>query len=82
MRELLKRGASVDLPNSFGVTALMNAAYHGRLSIVVVLLQHSANPDLQSIDGSNALIEAAHHGHGACVKTLLRAMHLVALCSR
>ena len=48
VRELLKRGASVDLPNSLGVTALMGAAGYGHLSIVLVLLQHSANPDLQS----------------------------------
>ena len=38
VKELLKRGASVDLPNSIGFTALMNAASHGRLSILLVLL--------------------------------------------
>ena len=37
VRELLKRGASVDLPSSLGYTALMNAASHGYLSIVLVL---------------------------------------------
>ena len=47
VRELLKRGASVDLPNSVGGTALMHAALNGHLSILLVLLQHSANPDLQ-----------------------------------
>ena len=51
VKMLLKRGASVDLPTSLGVTALMNAAYHGHLSIMLVVLQHSANPDLQDIDG-------------------------------
>ena len=40
VRELLKRGASIDLPSSLGCTALMNAARHGHLSIVIVLLQH------------------------------------------
>ena len=47
MRELLKRGASVDLQDSRGNTALMDAACYRHLPILLVLLQHSANPDLQ-----------------------------------
>ena len=42
VKELLKRGASVDLPTSFGCTALMEAAYHGHLSIC--LLYTSPSP--------------------------------------
>jgi hypothetical protein len=49
VRELLKRGASVDLRNRLGCTSLMYAAFHGHLSILLVLLQHSANPDLRDI---------------------------------
>ena len=56
VRELLKRGASVDLPSSLGFTALMNAADRGHLSIVLVLLKHSASIDLQSIKGVTALM--------------------------
>ena len=56
VRELLKRGASVDLQNGRGFTALMQAAGHGRLSIVLLLLQHSANPDLQTSEGATALM--------------------------
>jgi hypothetical protein len=81
VRELLKRGASIDLPNSFGGTALTSAAYYGNLSIVLVLLQHSTNPDLQNglqngtadLQNGTALMAAAHQGHEACVKALLRA---------
>ena len=75
MRELLKRGASVDLQSSLGGTALMGAAYHGYLSIVLVLLQHTANPDLQDTEGASgsALTLAAEGGQEACVKALLRA---------
>jgi len=73
VRELLKRGASIDLPNSLGVTALMHTAYHGHLSILLVLLQHSANLDLQCNKGVTALMRAANQGHKACVKALLRA---------
>ena len=73
VRVLLKQGASVDLPNSIGFTALMAAAIGGHLSIVLVLLQHSADPDLQEIEGITALMEAADEGHQGCVKALLRA---------
>ena len=73
VRELLKRGASVELPSSLGLTALMQAAYRGHLSILLLLLQHSANPDLQSNHGGTALMLAAGEGQEACVKALLRA---------
>eukprot|EP00964_Phaeocystis_antarctica_P113736 scaffold77743_cov67-Phaeocystis_antarctica.AAC.2 len=33
VRELLRRGASVDLPSSRGLTALMEAAYHDHLLV-------------------------------------------------
>ena len=72
-RELLKRGASVDLPSGLGFTALIEAAYHGHLSIVLVLLQHLANPDLQDVYGATALMMAAQPGQEACVQALLRA---------
>jgi len=73
VRELLKRGASVDLPSSLGGTALMDAAFQGYRAIVLVLLQHSANPDLQDIDGQTALMLTAAKGHEACVRALLQA---------
>ena len=73
VRELLERGASVDLQNSFGRTALMDAAFYGHLSVLPLLLQYSANPDLQSNKGSTAVMLAAGKGHEPCVKALLRA---------
>ena len=73
VRELLERGASVDLPSGLGSTALMHAAAFGHLSIVLVLLQHLATPDLQATKGGTALIAAAAQGQEACVKALLRA---------
>jgi hypothetical protein len=73
VKELVKRGASVDLQSSLGLTALVEAACRGHLSIVLVLLQQSANPNLQDIDGITALMAAADQGHEACVKALLRA---------
>ena len=73
VRELLKRGASIDLPSSLGDTPLMRAAYNGHLSVVLILLQHLANPDLQSNEGGTALMAAANQGQAPCVKALLRA---------
>ena len=73
VRELLNRGASVDLPNTNGSTALMYTAVFGHHSILLLLLQHSANPDLQDVDGNTALMRAAIQKHEACVQALLRA---------
>ena len=73
VRELLKRGASVDRQNNLGITALMAAAFFGRSSILLLLLQHSANPDLQNVEGITALMVAASEGQEACIEVLLRA---------
>ena len=73
VRELLKRGASVDLQSGHGATPLMNAALRGHLSVLLVLLQHSANPDLQANNGATALMVAAEQGQEAGVLALLRA---------
>ena len=76
VRELLKRGASVDIrSHAYGgvvSTPLMDAAYGGHLSVVLALLQYSASPDLQDIDGNTALTLAASKGHEACVQVLLQ----------
>jgi len=71
VRELLKQGASVDLPTNFGETPLMSAAINGHLSSVLFLLHHSANPNVQSSRGQTALMGAVVKGHEACVKALL-----------
>ena len=82
VRELLKRGASVDLPTSLGITALMSAAGYDHLSILLLLLQHSANPDLQDVYGTTTLMMAAGKGHEACVQALLRAKANIELLNK
>ena len=69
-KELLKRGAAVDLPASFGRTPLMAAAAHGQPAVLLLLLEHSANPDLQADHGVSALMSAAHQGHEECTKAI------------
>ena len=73
VRELLARGASVDLPSSLGDTALMNAVRHGRLSVLHVLLQRPTNLELRNSGGDTALMVAAYKGQVACVEALLGA---------
>ena len=81
VRELLQRGASVDLPSGLDSTALMSAAYYGSHSILLVLLQHSASVDQQDNNGGTALIKAAYQGQEACVQALLRAKAKTVSCS-
>ena len=72
-KEVLKRGAAVNLPDSLGGTALIIAALRGQPAVLLLLLEHSANPDLQDDNGWTALMLAAFKGHEACAKALLRA---------
>ena len=55
MRMLLQRGASVDLQDSTGSTALMGGAAMGHLSIVQALLDAKADASLQTKGGRLAL---------------------------
>ena len=55
VRMLLQRGASVDLQDSTGSTALMGGAAMGHLSIVQALLDAKADASLQTKGGRLAL---------------------------
>ena len=70
-KELLQRGASVDLRAAGDMTALMVAAGVGQHSIMRLLLEHKASVDLQSTEGVTALMMAACEGHQECVQELL-----------
>ena len=63
VRMLLQRGASVNLQDSLGLTALMNAAARGHTTTVQVLLDAKADASLQGIDGSTALMMAEQEKH-------------------
>ena len=52
------RRASVDLQDSFGVTALMFAALRGHTTITQALLDAKADASLQDTRGSTALVWA------------------------
>ena len=76
MRMLLQRGASVDLQDSTGSTALMGGAAMGHLSVVLALLDAKADASLQTKGDRTALMGAEHHGH-SYIALLLR-QHLEA----
>lgn len=54
-----------------GQTALMLAVSHGRLDMVVMLLEAGADINIQDEDGSTALMCAAEHGHIEIIKHFL-----------
>jgi len=47
--------ADVNARNEHGMTALMRAAYHGRVRLVRVLLEHGADPNVTRNDNFTAL---------------------------
>lgn len=58
VRELLKRGATVDIPNKDGSTPLMAASQMGALNEARMLLDYSADVNKQTPQGATALMSA------------------------
>ena len=73
MKELLERGAAVNLQNAEGSTALMAASEQARFGTEAarLLLEHRASVDLRASGGITALMSAARCGHTAIVDLLL-----------
>ena len=69
--ELIKRGASVDVQNDEGGTALMEACMAGHQQIVLHLLEAAASLEVHSVRGGTALLCAASSGHTGIVRELL-----------
>ena len=70
VRMLLQRGASVNLQDSVGFTALMLAALHCHTTVVQALLDAKADASLQANGGSTALMLAEHNKHTATAQLL------------
>src|SRR5258705_3099276 len=71
LEEILARGADIDARNVDGVTALMRAAYTGRLKMVRAVISHGADLNATRVDGFTSLGLAAFFGHTAVVKVLV-----------
>jgi hypothetical protein len=63
--------ADINARNEHGMTALMRAAYHGRVQMVRVLLDHGADPNVTRNDNFTALSLAAFFGHAEIVDMLM-----------
>ena len=70
VRMLLQRGASINLQDYLGVTALMGAALYGRTTIVQALLDAKADASLQNINGITALMCAKYEKQVATAQLL------------
>ena len=73
------RGATVNLRNKHGWTALMVASFRGHESIVRLLLSRGAKQELQCDDGYTALHNAVLNGDHSGVVALLSAAPRAAL---
>lgn len=63
--------ADINARNEHGMTALMRAAYHGRVEMVHILLEHGADPNITRNDNFTALSLAAFFGHAEIVEVLM-----------
>ncbi|HEV2601499.1 MAG TPA: ankyrin repeat domain-containing protein [Candidatus Babeliales bacterium] len=73
MKELLAKGADINIQNKDGATPLMLAAQQGKLDIVQFLVDASANKDAQDKKGKTALMLAAYSRQLEVVQFLVAA---------
>jgi ankyrin repeat protein len=71
VRVLIRHGAQIDLTDSLGNTALIQAAAYGSTTVTTILLEKGAKIDEENRQGETALIKAAKTGHLEVVKILL-----------
>ena len=72
VNEFIKLGKDVNIQDTKGVTALMEAADKGHNDVVNLLLKKGANPNLQNNNKATALMRAANAGHKDVVATLIK----------
>jgi ankyrin repeat protein len=70
VRDLVRLGATLDLPGDRGFTALHYAAWAGHAQVVDVLLDLGANLDVKNDWDQTALEVAMLAGHGALMERL------------
>lgn len=71
VRLLLDRGASVNLVNEWGQSALYLSSRNGAADVVALLLQRGADPSVRTTTGWTPLMAAVMGGHYPVVKLLL-----------
>lgn len=73
IKELIERGADVNVTDKYGVTPLIRATIGHHLDLVEYLIARGANVDAQQIYGTTALMWAAHWGIKDIAKVLIQA---------
>jgi ankyrin repeat protein len=73
MRSLLAEGIDVDSRDTYGQTALMLAALHGRREVVDLLLQNDADLDVTAKYHLSALMLAVLNHHSEIARALVTA---------
>lgn len=71
VRDLLGRGANVDLRDAHDNTALHLAAGFGHTKLAALLIEHGADIDARGRIGNTPLYLAAQEGHAAIVRLLI-----------
>eukprot|EP01102_Stenamoeba_stenopodia_P011499 TRINITY_DN3542_c0_g1_i1.p1 TRINITY_DN3542_c0_g1~~TRINITY_DN3542_c0_g1_i1.p1 ORF type:complete len:101 (+),score=6.30 TRINITY_DN3542_c0_g1_i1:348-650(+) len=64
-------GADLNARNRDGVTPLHNAAYHGNIPLISILLEHGAKIDVPNRVGETALHWAARMGKQSAITFML-----------
>lgn len=70
LHDLADLGATIDLPDSRGLTPLHLAAGSGRASAVAALLGRGANGNIATPTGDTPMHLACQHGHAAAVSIM------------
>jgi ankyrin repeat protein len=72
VESLLLNGAEVNIAQEGGWTPLHQAAAHGQIEIIKLLLEHKANVNSKSDDGSTPLQMAQNKGYSEAAELLVR----------
>ncbi|KAK7404060.1 hypothetical protein QQX98_010146 [Neonectria punicea] len=71
VRQLIDKGAALEIADNDGWTSLLHAAVHGHEAVARLLLEKGAAIEVAGKDGRTPLLHAAVHGHEAVVWLLL-----------
>ena len=73
VKELLAKGADINVTNDSGETSVIVAAEFGYVYIIEILIAHGANINVKDNDGDTALDIARYHSNNDTIKLLLSA---------
>jgi len=70
-KNLLEKGATIDVPNNYCESPLHIAAWYGQSQLVQFLLENGAGVNLKTSEGSTPLHLASIYGHASATSILL-----------